>query len=95
MRFLVVTISKHPTPPEVASALIDAMRPWQDKYAEQFEQAWGFAGIQGGGGIVNVDSLEELDALMAEFPFQPFSNVEIYPLVDLDGALQRAKEAIQ
>ncbi|MFQ5857307.1 MAG: DUF3303 family protein [Anaerolineae bacterium] len=95
MRFLVITRPKHIVPPEMTAALMDAMGPWQSKYAEQIEQAWGFAGTGGGGGIANVDSLEELDAVMAEFPFGPLSDIEIIPLVDLDGALQRAKQAAQ
>ncbi len=30
---------------------------------------------------------------MAEFPFGPFSETEITPIVDLSGALERAKAA--
>ena len=47
------------------------------------------------GGIANVDSLEELDAVMAEFPFGVFSDIEIIPLVDLAGSIQRAQQAAQ
>ena len=32
---------------------------------------------------------------MAGFPFAPFSDTEITPLVDLDDAIQRRKEIIQ
>jgi hypothetical protein len=95
MRFLVITKSKHLLPPEVSARLIDGIGPWRSKYAEKFEQIWGFAGIQGGGGIVNVNSLEELDAIMSEFPMQATSDIEIIPLVDLDSALQRAKQAAE
>ena len=95
MRFLVITKSKHLLPPEVSARLIDAMGPWRNKYAGQFEQIWGFAGIRGGGAIVNVSSLEELDTILAEFPMQPVSDIEILPLVDLDSALQRARQAAE
>ena len=40
-----------------------------------------------------MDSLEELDAIMAEFPFGPFSDTEIVPIVDLVPALQRANRS--
>ena len=45
-------------------------------------------------GILNVDSLEELDAIMDGFPFGPFSDVEVLPLANLDEALQRTKQAM-
>ena len=95
MKFLVVTKSKHLLPPEISARMLDAMGPWRSKYSDKFEQIWGFAGIQGGGGIVNVSSLEELDAIMAEFPMQAASDIEIMPLVDLDSALQRAKQVTE
>ncbi len=97
MRFLVVTKSKVPFPPEMALGLLDAMEEWVRKYTTngKLEQVWGFAGIQGGGGIVNVNSLEELDAIMNEFPFAPFSDTEIYGLADLQTGLQNMKQVIQ
>jgi hypothetical protein len=39
--------------------------------------------------------IEELDGIMAGFPYQALSDVEILPIVDLDDALQRGKQAIQ
>ncbi len=97
MKFLVVTKSNQPLPPEMAMDLVDAMEGWARKYTTsgKIEQTWGFAGIQGGGGIVNVNSLEELEAIMAEFPFAPFSDIEIYGLTDLQAGLQLMKQAIQ
>ena len=95
MRLLVVSKGgKHLPPPELVLVLVDAMGAWQSKYADKMEQIWAFAGTQGGGGILNVESLEELDAIMGEFPFGPFSEVEILPLTDLGASLQRTKERI-
>jgi hypothetical protein len=95
MKFLVISKPKHLVPPEVMVGVLDGIGPWQSKYAGKIEQVWGFAGIAGGGGIINVNSLEELDAVMAELPVAPISEVEIFPLVDLDASLQRAKQAMQ
>ena len=97
MRFLVHTSSKHPIPLEMVPPLIDAMTAFANKYTEngKLEDVWSYAGLAGGGGIANVDSLEELDAIMLEFPFRPFSEVEVLPLVDLQGSLQRQKVAFQ
>ncbi len=97
MRFLVVTKSKAPFPPEMAMGLVDAMEGWVQKYTAsgKIEQTWGFAGLQGGGGIFKVNSLEELDAIMTEFPFAPFSDTEIYGLSDLQTRLQNMKKVMQ
>ena len=45
-----------------------------------------------GGGILNVESLEELDAIMAAFPLGPFSNVTVYGLADLEPTLNVLKD---
>lgn len=96
MRFLVVTKNKHLVPLEVLPSLIDAMLAWMRKYqGKKMEQVWSFAGIQGGGGIINVESAEELDTIMAEWPLNPFSAVEVYPLADLEAKLQQMKQVAQ
>ena len=97
MRFLVTAKSKHQIPPEVMSGLFDAMVGWSNKFSAngKFDQIWACAGLPAGGAIINVDSLEELDAIMAEFPFGPFSDTEIVPIVDLVPALQRAKQVME
>jgi muconolactone delta-isomerase len=81
----------------MAAGLIDAMAEWVRKQTAsgKIEQVWGFAGLQAGTGIANVNSLEELDALMIEFPFAPFSDIEIYGLVDIGKSLQTMKQAVQ
>jgi muconolactone delta-isomerase len=95
MKYLVVTKSKMPFPPEMALGIVDAVEGWTRKYTAkgQLEQIWSFAGLQGGGGIANVNSLEELDAIMTEFPIAPFSDIEIYGLVDFEKSVGIWKEA--
>jgi hypothetical protein len=95
MKFLVVSKSKHLVPPEVMTGVIDAMQLWLQKYKEKIEQSWGFADTQGGGGILNVESLEELDLILTEFPIGPFSEVHVHGLVDLEPSLERLKLALQ
>lgn len=94
MRFLIISKNKHLTPPEVVPGLIDATLAWARKYQGQIEQIWAVAGQQAGGGIVNVESLEQLDTILAELPLGPFSETEVYPLVDLDVSFQHQKEAL-
>ncbi len=95
MKFLIVSKSKHLVPSEVMTGVIDAMRLWLQKYKEKIEQSWGFAGNQGGGGILNVESLEELDLILTEFPMGPFSETQVYGLVDLEPSLERLQLALQ
>ena len=97
MKFLVISKPKHMVPPEFTVPLIDAFTAFLDKYSAtgQLESVWSYAGTQGGGGIANVDTMEELDAIMAEYPFGPFSDVEVYPLTDLRESLQRTKQIAQ
>jgi muconolactone delta-isomerase len=97
MRFLIVSKPKFMVPPELGLSLIDAFTAFIDKNkaAGKLEAAWSFTNTQGGGGIINVDSLEELDSLLAEYPYGPFNENEIYPLVDLKESMQRVKQVVQ
>ncbi len=60
MRFLVVTTARESAPPEMALEMMQMMQGWlaERRGSGKMEQAWSFAGAQGGGGILNVDSLE-------------------------------------
>lgn len=95
MKFLIIVKNKHMAPPEVLSDLIDGTLAWTRKYQAQIKDIWAFAGQQGGAGIANVKSLEELDTILAELPIRPFSETEVYPLVDLDASLRHQKESLQ
>jgi len=95
MRYLIISKNKHLTPPEVVPGLIDATLAWARKYQGKIEQLWAVAGQKAGGGIANVESLEELDIILTEFPLGPFSETEVYPLVDLESSLQRQKQTAQ
>lgn len=80
----------------MAACRIDAGIGWAKKLKDsgKGEASWGVAGWPGGVGILSVGSLEELDAIMAEFPLEPFGEVERFPLADLTESLQRAKQAM-
>lgn len=97
MRYLVVTNQKTPAPPEMTLGLLAAMKAFNARYtaAGKVEHSWGFAGLSGGGAVLNVSSLEELDEIMAEFPFGAFADIQIYGLVDLNKALDTASKALE
>jgi muconolactone delta-isomerase len=95
MRFLVTTTTQFPIPPEMAPPVMDGMIAWFNKYTQsgKIETGWSDAGRRAGGGILNVDSLEELDAILTELPIGPFSEVEVQPIVDLLDSIERGKQA--
>jgi muconolactone delta-isomerase len=96
MRFLVVANNRGPVPPDMAIGLFESFSAWLKKYTanKKIEQAFGFAGEQGGGGILNVDSFDELNAIIAEWPLNPFSQIDVHPLMDLQTSIQQTKQAI-
>jgi muconolactone delta-isomerase len=97
MRFLVISNPRYMTPPELIPSLTDGMLAWvgQHSASGKLQSAWSFAGRLGGGGILNVDSAEELDAIMVGYPFGPFSEIEVYALADLEASLLGAKAAAE
>ncbi len=97
MRFLITGKNNFPMPPEMGSALVDATIAWAKKYTGngKLEQLWGLAGMSAGGGIANVNSADELDAIMNEFPLGPFTDMEVHPLVDMVGSMERLKQTMQ
>ncbi len=97
MRYLVVTKQTTPLPPEMVPGLFAALKAFSARYtaAGKIEQSWSFAGLNGGGAILNVASPEELDEIMAEFPLGPFSHREIYGLVHLDKSVDAAAKAFE
>ncbi len=93
MKFLVESNPKHQVPPEVMIGVIDAMKMWLQRYRDNVQDTWGFAGEHGGGGILIVESLEELDIIMTEFPMAPFSETKVRGLVNLEPSLERLQIA--
>jgi muconolactone delta-isomerase len=97
MRFLVVTTQSTAAPPDMTPGLLEELSAWAKTQQEQgkLEQVWTFAELRGGGGIANVTSPEELDALMNGFPLGPFSSIQAYPLVDLEPSPEGIRQAIR
>ena len=93
MQFLVITRQSMPPPPEMLMPMIGAMEAWvaQNRASGKATATWAFAGTPGGAGVVEVESHEELDAIMSRFPFGPYSTVEIIALSNLDESLANAK----
>ena len=97
MKFLVMPIQKQTLPPEMGLALIEATIQWKDqvKRSGKFDAIYSIAGQPGGLGIVNVDSLEELNDRIAEYPMTPFCDVQVLPLSDVDQAMAKQHELLK
>ncbi len=97
MRFLVTTKYSHPVPADQFPILQPAMQEWADTYRKsgQVEQIWAFAGINGGGAILNVDSLEELSDIMAVFPMGDWTDIQVYGLSDFDHMLGTGRRMLE
>lgn len=97
MKFLIVTKSREAPPMEMALPMLQMMQGWvaEHRGSGKLLDTWSFAGTVGGGGILEVDSHEELDAIMTGFPFGQTSDVTVYALADLDAALAGAMANIQ
>ena len=56
---------------------------------------WFFSDGAGGGGIVTAPDDEALAQMFLEYPFGPFSDVRLTPIVDGDAMLGRWREALR
>lgn len=97
MKFLVITIGKWPPPPEILPALNESSTQWVAwaKGSGKFEAIYAISGQPGGMGIVNVDSLEELNDLIQGYPMTPFSETQLFPLSDIDRAMTTWREQVK
>jgi muconolactone delta-isomerase len=96
VRFLVLSISREALPPDQVLSLIGAMRAWvaEHRATGRLVEDFSLAGLSGSCRILEVDSHEDLTAIMAGFPFGPFSDIQVYPLSDLDSALDSYEQVM-
>ncbi len=97
MKFLTIILRKQPPPPDMLPALVEATTQWMAwaKGSGKFEAIYSVAGQAGGLGIAMVDSLEELDDVVQSYPITPYSNVQVFPLSDVDHALATLREQVK
>jgi muconolactone delta-isomerase len=97
MRFLITTKPFLEIKQEAAQPMMEGLIGWINKYKAtgQMKDAWTYCAKPGGGGILDVRSLEELDSIMREFPFFFLSNVEVEPLTDLETSIRKSIEVFR
>ena len=97
MRFLILTEIINPMPPEIAQGMIQATKDWitRNRESGKMTDVWSQAAFKGGGGILDVESNEELDRIMGLFPIAPFARIQVIPLSDVFESLDTMAESIR
>jgi hypothetical protein len=79
-------------PPEQIPNMAQATGEWMQRHGSELESVEFF--VAGGGiGIIDTDEIEQVQRLIAENPFTPYSEIEIRPLIDPAAAIGILQEA--
>jgi hypothetical protein len=92
MRAFVMVEPKFFTPPEVFPTLLEGFAAWRDANREHMESFEFFAGGGGGFGIFNGPDEATLNRIMFQYPFFPYSQITVRPILDGDAALGQWRE---
>ena len=95
MRILIDVRPAFPIAPEQFPGLIAGFVAWRERHRAKMESFDFYAGSAGGCGVVNVADEAELNQMMIEFPFAPYSRVECRPVLQGDAALAQWQAAMQ
>ena len=95
MRALVLVEPLFPIPPEMFPGLLDAFADWRERHRQSMESFEFFVGGGGGFAVVNVPDEVTLNRMMVEYPFTPYSDIKVRPVLDGDTALAQWREAIR
>ena len=87
MRALILARSKTPVPMELAPMMAQGFRDWRQQHRERLQEFAWFTTGTGGCAIANVANETELFQMMVSWPLTPFSDIDVYTLVDGDEAL--------
>jgi hypothetical protein len=88
MRFLVIDERRQPLPEGGGAELMDATEKWMDANEDVMITSWGNVGKPGGGAIVEVDSFEQLESIMLQYPLSRYSDRTITPILDLKDSFR-------
>jgi hypothetical protein len=93
MKALVIGRPKFAIGPEIAPMITQGALAWYDRYKDSFAE---FGTFLGGGGfaLVEVDSAEELNKIIVEMPFAPFSDITAELYVEGDKGFHQFQDAM-
>jgi hypothetical protein len=90
MRVFVADRGPRENPPfEQLPDLMEQFQDWRERWRGKMESFEFFADGSGGFVVVNVDDEDELAQFMMEYPFGPFDEIDVQPIVDGDTWLPR------
>ena len=95
MRTFVLVEPKFFTPPEIFPTLLEGFVVWREANREHMESFEFFAGGGGGFGILNVPDEATLNRIMVQYPFFPYSEIAVRPILDGDTALEQWREIMR
>jgi muconolactone delta-isomerase len=99
MKFLVMQRRRDgvPIPPDVIAGLLRAQSEYLDEQVRNGTVDVAYGLPQGGGGlaIVNADSAESLNEILAASPLFGVTNIEVQPLADIHATLAAGASAMQ
>jgi len=94
MKALVIGRPKFQVPPDMAPMITQGALDWYERYKDRFTE---FGTFMGGGGFatVEVESADELNQMIVEMPFAPFSEITAELFVEGDKGFRQFQEAMQ
>src|SRR3954452_25038601 len=93
MRVAIIYRPKRPPPRERVPELIKRLIGWTARYQDRAESTYFFA-AGGGFAVLDIDDSAELQRMLTEHPFTPFSDVEIQPVVHPDTGLRNIQDVL-
>jgi hypothetical protein len=86
VRFVVITRQMSVVSPEHLPAIMERFAKWCEEYEDRTESFEFFAGGDGGF-MVDVSDEVELNRMMAEYPLNPYLEMDVRPIMDADAGL--------
>ncbi len=87
MRFVVNTRLISAVPPEQLPSIMERFADWREQHRDRTESFEFYAGGGGGFKVIDVPNEVELNQMMSEYPFIPYLEVGIRPIIDGDTGL--------
>lgn len=76
-----------PLPPEAMQQMLAAFAAWREQWKPHMESFYFFVQGKGGCGVIDTPDEATMFAMCSSFPFAPFSDMRLMPVMDGDVAL--------